>query len=251
MRKFDNISALENLSLDSDFQPFTGTRSDSISYLISAFNALKGINVTINDGYGVYNMSNDEPEYGNFFSVLKLGQSDDATLLAIANEVETIVNNLTNRVQGQSSEKYAINGFRTIAQKYYPILKGTYYNTEYQRFLLVESLPQEYKDVFKEPFYSDNLSQTEKVDMAGELRTIANNNTLSNEDKRSLAIEILRTYIPTLPSYSPMTTTSSTSQTEQRAESTSGGGSNVAKFAIVGGVIIVGGIATWLILRKK
>jgi hypothetical protein len=244
MRKFDNISALENISLDSDYQHFEGQPNQAIALIIATYTALKNLN---SNGYVI---AVDEPEYESYFNANKLSQAPINTLYLMANEVETIGNAYSSNSYGQSTLKKSIDNFRAFAQKYYPNLKNTYYFQEKARYDLVESLPQEYKDIYKEPFYSENLSQNEKVDMAGELRGVAVRADLSLGDKKSLAMDIIKMYIPSLPSSSGSIDLSTTE--EERAEgATTDSKINIAKYAIIGGVLVVGGIATWLILRKK
>jgi hypothetical protein len=246
MKAFDNFSAIEDLSSDNDFQQFTGTKDEAIGYILSVYSALKNIN---NNGFV---LSLNEPEYGEFFNPTKLAQATSSTLILMANDLEQISNNYKTP-QG-TWNKNAIEPFRLFAQKYYSNLKSTLYIYDKPRYDLVESLPQEYKDIYKEPFYSENLSDVEKTDMAGELRGVAVRTDLSLSDKKSLAMDIIKMYIPSLPSSSSSSMGSNDLSTteEERAEgATTDSKINIAKYAIIGGVLIVGGIATWLILRKK
>lgn len=250
-RQFDNISALESISLDSDFQTFTGLPNQAVLFIIGTYTAIKNLN------YNGFTIANDEPEYDNYFNATKLPQAGADTLLAMANEVEVIGNAYTSNQYGQSTLKKTIDDFRAFAQKYYPNLKSTFYIQDTKRNELVNSLPQEYINVFLEPFYSDNLSQVEKVNMAGELRAIANRTDLSLIDKQNTAKDIIDIYVPTLPSGSSSTTSSmgsmgSASTDAQRTEgATTDLKGNITKYAIIGGVLVVGGIATWLILKRN
>lgn len=244
MRKFDNFSAIEDLSTDNDFQQFTGTKDDAIGYILSVYSALKNIN---NNGFV---LSLSEPEYEEYFNPTKLSQSTSSTLIMMANDLEQISN--TYQTPQGIWNKDAINAFRTFAQKYYSNLKSTLYIYDKPRYDLVESLPQEYKDIYKEPFYSENLSEVEKVDMAGELRGVAVRNDLSLGEKKSLAMDIIKMYIPSLPSSPSMSSIDiSTAEEERGAGATTDSKINIAKYAIIGGVLVVGGIATWLILKRK
>jgi hypothetical protein len=244
MKQFDNFSAIEDLSMDSDFQQFTGTKDDAIGYILSVYFALKNVN---KNGFV---LSLSEPEYEEYFNPNKLAQVTSPTLILMANDLEKLSN--TYKTPQGTWNIDAIDAFRTFAQKYYVVLKSTSYIYDKPRFDLVESLPQEYKDIYKEPFYSENLSEVEKVDMAGELRGVAVRNDLSLGEKKSLAMDIIKMYIPSLPSSSSMGSIDlSTTQEERTEGATTDSKINIAKYAIIGGVLVVGGVATWLILKRK
>jgi hypothetical protein len=156
-----------------------------------------------------------------------------------------------NQTCGQSANQCAINEFRTLAQQYYPNLKVTFsFHGDNAKNEVINSLSQEYIDVFKEPFYSENFSQQDKVDIHGELVNVALRNDLSLNEKKNLFMDIIKIYVPTLPTSSGSIDLSTTE--EERAEgATTDSKINIAKYAIIGGVLVVGGIASWLILRKK
>ena len=242
MKQFDNFSAIEDLSMDSDFQQFTGTKDDAIGYILSVYSALKNVN---KNGFV---LSLSEPEYEQYFNPTKLTQATSPTLILMANDLEQIGN--TYKTPQGTWNINAIDAFRTFAQKYYSALNSTLYIYDKPRFDLVESLPQEYKDIYKEPFYSENFSEVEKVDMANELRGVAVRNDLSLGEKKSLAMDIIKMYIPSLSS-SMGSIDISTTEEERAGGATTDSKINIAKYAIIGGVLVVGGIATWLILKRK
>jgi hypothetical protein len=94
------------------------------------------------------------------------------------------------------------------------------------------------------------------VDIHGELVGVGLRDDLSLNEKKNLFMDIIKIYVPTLPtpssSSSSMGSIDLSTTEEERAEgATTDSKINIAKYAIIGGVLVVGGVATWLILRKK
>jgi hypothetical protein len=259
MKTFDNFSAIEDLSMDSSFFNITTsaipTKAENISAITSIYQNLKNRNVNFVDdilGREVRNYSIFGSEgfyYEPIFS--------SPTFLNLKLSTQQI-SDLANGIKGlYISEGSNINpsqnvkSFRVQAQNLFPELKKTwgFYGDGFKNNI-ISSLSQEYIDVFKEPFFSENLSQQDKVDINGELVGVALRDDLSMNEKKNLFMDIIKIYAPSLPSSSGSIDLSTTE--EERAEgATTDSKINITKYAIIGGVLIVGGIATWLILRKK
>jgi hypothetical protein len=268
MKQFDNFSAIEDLSMDSGFfniasgasnlslQVANDAKTAYINNILAVYNQVKNLTATI-EGASGYSIALREPEYASYFNTTKLNEASTSTLQTMSNAFGEIKGKIDGGIYtqtcGQSANQCAINEFRTLAQQYYPNLKVTFsFHGDKAKNEVLNTLSQEYKDVFKEPFFSENFSQQDKVDINGELVGVALRNDLSMNEKKNLFIDIIKMYAPSLPSSSASSSSaSSMSDSEQRAETMGDGSSNVTKFAIIGGVIIIGGIATWLILRKK
>ena len=261
MKRFDNFSAIEDLSMDSDFFNIsTSLKAPLISSILSAYDSVKNLTATIEGATG-YSIALREPEYASYFNTTKLNEATTSTLQTMSSafgQVKAKIDNGTYaQTCGQSANQCAITDFRNLAQQYYPNLKVTFsFHGDKAKNEILNSLPQEYIDVFKEPFYSENFSQQDKVDANGELVGIALRQDLSLNEKKDLFKDIIGLYAPSLPSSSSssssMGSMSSSSSEEQRTEgATTDSKINIAKYAIIGGVLVVGGIATWLILKRK
>lgn len=268
MRKFDNFSAIEDLSMDSEFfnissatqqvlqNSMADVRATYINNILGVYNQVKNLTATI-EGTTGYSIASREPEYADYFNNAKLNESTTATLQAMSNAFGEIKGKIDGGIYlqnaGQSANMYAIQDFRNLAKQYYPNLKVTwsFYGDKAKNEVL-NALPQEYRDVFIEPFYSENFSQQDKVDAYSELVVIALRNDLSLNEKKDLFKEVIQIYAPSLPS--PSSTSSadiSTTEEERGAGATTDSKLNITKYAIIGGVLVVGGIATWLILKRK
>jgi hypothetical protein len=264
MKQFDNFSAIEDLSMDSGFfniiSGVTNAVADSnariayINNILGVYNQVKNLTATI-EGTTGYSIASREPEYASYFNTTKLNEATTATLQAMSTAFGEIKGKIDGGIYlqnaGQSANMYAIQDFRNLAQQYYPNLKVTwsFYGDKAKNEVL-NALPQEYRDVFIEPFYSENFSQQDKVDANGELVGIALRNDLSLNEKKNLFIDVIKIYVPTLPSSSGSIDISTTEE-ERGAGATTDSKINIAKYAIIGGVLVVGGIATWLILKRK
>lgn len=264
MKQFDNFSAIEDLSMDSEFFNISSAiqqvsqnsvidvRTTYINNILGVYNQVKNLFATI-EGKTGYSIATREPEYESYFNSTKLNEATTATLQAMSNAFGEIRGKIDGGIYiqnfGQSANQNAIQDFRTLAQQYYPNLKTTWsFYGDNAKNEVLNALPQEYRDVFIEPFYSENFSEQDKVNVNGELVDIALRNDLSLNEKKNLFIEVIKIYVPTLPTPSfDLQTTQ-----EQRTESaTTDSAINIAKYAIIGGVLVVGGIATWLILKRK
>jgi hypothetical protein len=267
MKQFDNFSAIEDLSMDSGFFNITSgisnlssqvanenARTFYINNIVGVYNQVKDLFATI-EGKTGYSIASREPEYASYFNNSKLNEASTSTLQTMFNDFREIKGKIDGDIYtqtcGQNANQCAINEFRTLAQQYYPNLKVTFsFHGDNAKNEVINSLSQEYIDVFKEPFYSENFSQQDKVDINGELIGVALRNDLSLNEKKNLFMDIIKIYVPSLPSSSGSIDLLTTE--EERAEgATTDSKINIAKYAIIGGVLVVGGIATWLILRKK
>jgi len=266
MKQFDNFSAIEDLSMDSGFfniasgvsnELIANTKTPYINNILGVYNQVKNLTATI-EGTTGYSIASKEPEYDSYFNSTKLNEASLATLQTMSNAFGEIKGKLDGGIylqnSGISANMYAIQDFRNLAKQYYPNLKVTFgFYGDRAKNEVLNALSQEYRDIYKEPFYSENFSQQDKVDMNFELVNVGLRNDLSMNEKKNLFMDIIKIYVPTLPSSSISSSSmgSSMSDSEQRAETAGSGSSNIAKFAIIGGVLLIGGVATWLILRKK
>jgi hypothetical protein len=273
MKKFDNFSAIEDLSMDSGFFNITSgvsnvsaqlanttARASFINNILGVYNQVKNLTATI-EGVTGYSIASKEPEYDSYFNSTKLNEASTTTLQSMSNAFGEIKGKLDGGIYlqnaGQSANMYAIQDFRNLAKQYYPNLKKTwsFYGMKAKHDIL-NTLPQEYQDVFKDPFFSENFSQQDMVDIHGELVGVGLRDDLSLNEKKNLFMDIIKIYVPTLPtpssSSSSMGSIDLSTTEEERAEgATTDSKINIAKYAIIGGVLVVGGVATWLILRKK
>jgi hypothetical protein len=270
MKAFDNFSAIEDLSMDSGFFNITSgasnlslqvandARTAYINNILGVYNQVKNLTATI-EGTTGYSIASREPEYDSYFNSTKLNEASTTTLQTMFNAFGEIKGKLDGGIYlqnaGQSANMYAIQDFRNLAKQYYPNLKVTFsFYGDKAKNEVLNALPQEYRDVFKEPFFSENFSQQDKVDIHGELVGVALRNDLSMNEKKNLFMDIIKIYVPSLPSSSSSSMGSidlSTTEEERAEGATTDSKINIAKYAIIGGVLVVGGIATWLILRKK
>ena len=264
MRKFDNFSAIEDLSMDGGFFNITSgvtnviadsnARTSYINNILGVYNQVKNLFATI-EGKTGYSIATREPEYASYFNTTKLNEATTATLQAMSNAFGEIKGKIDGGIYlqnfGQSANQNVIQDFRTLAQQYYPNLKVTWsFHGDNAKNEVLNALPQEYRDVFIEPFYSENFSQQDKVDANGELVDIALRQDLSLNEKKNLFIDVIKIYVPSLPSSSGSIDLSTTEE-ERAGGATTDSKINIAKYAIIGGVLVVGGIATWLILKRK
>lgn len=267
MKQFDNFSAIEDLSMDSEFFNVTATqqfvqevqlRASYIANILGVYDQVKNLFATI-EGKTGYSIATREPEYASYFNSTKLNEASTTALQTFANAIGQIKTKIDNgtyvQTCGQSANQCAITDFRTLAQQYFPSLKVTFsFHGDNAKNEVINALPQEYRDVFIEPFYSENFSQQDKVDAHGELVGIALRNDLSLNEKKNLFMDVIKIYVPSLPTPSSSSMGSidlSTTEEERAGGATTDSKINIAKYAIIGGVLVVGGVATWLILKRK
>jgi hypothetical protein len=117
---------------------------------------------------------------------------------------------------------------------------------------LIQLLPYSYQRVLAEPRYSQYYpSLDEKSDVTNRLTSIALDTTLTQDEKKLQAMAVIEEKVTSLaPEYDPNATSP---DLESLRADTSGGNfiTDNKWWFIGGGVLIIGGIATWLILRKK
>ena len=117
---------------------------------------------------------------------------------------------------------------------------------------LILKLPYSYQRVLAEPRYSEYFPTYEqKATISNDLVQVAISTTLTPDEKRLQAMALLEASVPSLaPEFDP----NSIPDVEDSLRADTSGGNFVTEnkwWFIGGGVLIIGGIATWLILRRK
>ena len=117
---------------------------------------------------------------------------------------------------------------------------------------LIQLLPYTYQRVLAEPRYSQYYpTMDEKSDVTNRLTNIALDSTLTQDEKKLQAMAVIEEKVTSLaPEYDPNAVEP---DLESLRADTSGGNFIVDNkwWFIGGGVLVIGGIATWLILRNK
>ena len=117
---------------------------------------------------------------------------------------------------------------------------------------LILKLPYSYQRVLAEPRYSEYFPTYEqKATISNDLVQVAINTTLTPDEKRLQAMALLEASVPSLaPEFDP----NSIPDVDDSLRADTSGGNFVTEnkwWFIGGGVLIIGGIATWLILKRK
>jgi hypothetical protein len=117
---------------------------------------------------------------------------------------------------------------------------------------LLLKLPYSYQRVLAEPRYSEYFpTYDQKATISNDLVQVAINTTLTPDEKRLQAMALLEASVPSLaPEFDP----NSIPDVDDSLRADTSGGNFVTEnkwWFIGGGVLIIGGIATWLILRRK
>ena len=117
---------------------------------------------------------------------------------------------------------------------------------------LILKLPYSYQRVLAEPRYSEYFpTYDQKATISNDLVQVAINTTLTPDEKRLQAMALLEASVPSLaPEFDP----NSIPDVDDSLRADTSGGNFVTEnkwWFIGGGVLIIGGIATWLILRRK
>jgi hypothetical protein len=117
---------------------------------------------------------------------------------------------------------------------------------------LLLKLPYSYTRVFIEPRYSEYFpTYNEKAIISNDLVQIAINTSLTPDEKRLQAMALIESKVPSLaPEFDP----NSVPDVDDSLRSDTSGGNFIKDnkwVFIIGGVLLVGGITTFLILRKK
>jgi len=117
---------------------------------------------------------------------------------------------------------------------------------------LILKLPYSYQRVLAEPRYSEYFPTYEqKATISNDLVQVAINTTLTPDEKRLQAMALLEASVPSLaPEFDP----NSIPEIDESLRADTSGGNFVTEnkwWFIGGGVLLIGGIATFLILRKK
>jgi hypothetical protein len=117
---------------------------------------------------------------------------------------------------------------------------------------LILKLPYSYQRVLTEPFYSEYFpTATDKSTISNDLTQVAVDSTLTPDEKILQAMALIEAKVPSLaPEFDP---NAITDVDDSLRADTSGGNFIVDNkwWFIGGGILIVGGIATWLILRRR
>jgi LPXTG-motif cell wall-anchored protein len=117
---------------------------------------------------------------------------------------------------------------------------------------LILKLPYSYQRVFMEPRYSEYFpTYDQKAIISNDLVQIAINTSLTPDDKRLQAMDLIESKVPSLaPEFDP----NSLPEIDDSLRADTSGGNFVTEnkwWFIVGGVLLIGGISTLLILRRK
>ncbi len=117
---------------------------------------------------------------------------------------------------------------------------------------LILTLPYSYQRVLSEPRYSQYFPSLEqKATISNDLTQVAVDTTLTPDEKRLQAMALLEASVPSLaPEFDP----NAIPEIDESLRADTSGGNFVTDnkwWFIGGGVLIIGVIATWLILRKK
>ena len=117
---------------------------------------------------------------------------------------------------------------------------------------LILKLPYSYQRVLAEPRYTEYFPTYEqKATISNDLVQVAINTTLTPDEKRLQAMALLEASVPSLaPEFDP----NSIPEIDESLRADTSGGNFVTEnkwWFIGGGVLLIGGIATFLILRKK
>lgn len=117
---------------------------------------------------------------------------------------------------------------------------------------LLLKLPYSYQRVLQEPRYSEYFPTYEqKATISNDLVQVAINTALTPDEKKLQAMALLETAVPSLaPEFDP----NSVPDVDDSLRADTSGGNFVTKnkwVFIIGGVLLVGGIATFLILRRR
>lgn len=117
---------------------------------------------------------------------------------------------------------------------------------------LILKLPYSYQRVLIEPRYSEFFPSLEqKAAISNDLTQVAVDTTLTPDDKRLQAMALLETAVPSLaPEFDP----NATYEVDESLRADTSGGNFITDnkwVLIIGGVLLVGGIATFLILRRR
>jgi LPXTG-motif cell wall-anchored protein len=117
---------------------------------------------------------------------------------------------------------------------------------------LILKLPYSYQRVLAEPRYSEYFPTYEqKATISNDLVQIAINTSLTPDEKKLQAMALLETAVPSLaPEFDP----NSVPDVDDSLRSDTSGGNFIKDnkwVFIIGGVLLVGGIATFLILRRR
>ena len=117
---------------------------------------------------------------------------------------------------------------------------------------LILKLPYSYQRVLAEPRYSEYFPTYEqKATISNDLVQVAINTALTPDEKRLQAMALLEAVVPSLaPEFDP----NSVPDVDDSLRSDTSGGNFIKDnkwVFIIGGVLLVGGIATFLILRRK
>jgi hypothetical protein len=118
---------------------------------------------------------------------------------------------------------------------------------------LILKLPYSYQRVLAEPRYSEYFPTYEqKATISNDLVQVAISTTLTPDEKRLQAMALLEASVPSLaPEFDPNAELPSDAD-EYRADTSGGNFVTENKWWFIGGgVLLIGGIATFLILRKK
>ena len=117
---------------------------------------------------------------------------------------------------------------------------------------LILKLPYSYQRVLMEPRYSEFFPSLEqKAAISNDLTQVAVDTTLTPDDKRLQAMALIETAVPSLaPEFDP----NATYEVDESLRADTSGGNFIKDnkwVFIIGGVLLVGGIATFLILRRR
>jgi len=117
---------------------------------------------------------------------------------------------------------------------------------------LILKLPYSYQRVLAEPRYTEYFPTYEqKATISNDLVQVAINTTLTPDEKRLQAMALLEASVPSLaPEFDP----NSIPEIDESLRADTSGGNFVTDnkwWFIGGGVLLIGGIATFLILRRK
>ena len=117
---------------------------------------------------------------------------------------------------------------------------------------LLLKLPYSYQRVLAEPRYSEYFPTYEqKATISNDLVQVAINTSLTPDEKRLQAMALLEASVPSLaPEFDP----NSVPEVDESLRADTSGGNFVTEnkwWFIGGGVLLVGGIATFLILRRR
>jgi hypothetical protein len=117
---------------------------------------------------------------------------------------------------------------------------------------LILKLPYSYQRVLAEPRYSEYFPTYEqKATISNDLVQVAINTSLTPDEKRLQAMALIESKVPSLaPEFDP----NSVPDVDDSLRSDTSGGNFIKDnkwVFIIGGVLLVGGITTFLILRKK